>query len=104
MDIKSIPAGLIAPAPVGADKAVGPGPLGQGEVGPGFADTLKAALEDANTKVQEADRQVEALVVGEGSLHRTMIAMQDASVAMDMVMAVRNKALEAYQEVMRMPV
>jgi flagellar hook-basal body complex protein FliE len=37
-------------------------------------------------------------------VHQAMIAMQDASVAMEMVLAVRNKALEAYHEIMRMPV
>jgi len=104
MDIKSIPAALIAPLPVGADTGVGGALSGQGGIAPSFADTLKSAVADANTKSQEADRQVEALMVGEGSLHRTMLAMQDASVAMETVIAVRNRALEAYQEVMRMPV
>lgn len=103
MDIKSVPAGLLLPRPIGADAAAGPALSGSGGVAPDFADTLKDAVLDANGKAVEADRQVEALMVGEGSLHQTMLAMQDASVAMDMVMAVRNRVLEAYQEVMRMP-
>lgn len=104
MDIKNIPAALLVPRPVGADAAAGAAVSGAGDINPSFAETLKDAVQDANVKAHEADRQVGALMAGEGSLHQTMLAMQDASVAMEMVVAVRNRALEAYQEVMRMPV
>jgi flagellar hook-basal body complex protein FliE len=77
---------------------------GTGDLGTSFADALEAAVEDANGKALEAEHQVQRLAAGDGSIHQAMIAMQDASIAMDMVLAVRNKALEAYQEVMRMPV
>jgi len=105
MDIKSIPPQLLNPRPIG--EAVGtpvPGFGDGGDAGTSFADALKGAVEDANGKSLEAEHQVQRLVVGEGSVHQAMIAMQDASVAMEMVMAVRNKALEAYHEIMRMPV
>jgi len=112
--ISGILGGAIPPLP-GADGkggvplsgAEGKGaiPLSGGQgLGPSFADTLKGAVVDANNKALVSDQAVQRLMVGEGSLHQTMIAMQDSGVAMDMVIAVRNKALEAYQEMMRMPV
>jgi len=104
MDIKSVPPALIAPMPVGVDSALKSPSVEGADAGASFADSLTAAVQDANAKSQAADHAVQALMVGEGSLHQTMIAMQDASVAMEMVLAVRNKALEAYQEIMRMPV
>lgn len=102
MDIKSIPPQLLNPRPIG--EAVGTPPANPADAGASFADALKGAVEDANGKTLEAENQVQRLVVGEGSVHQAMIAMQDASVAMEMVLAVRNKALEAYHEIMRMPV
>lgn len=103
MDLKGIPPGLLAPRPVGADIGVGT-PLSTDGTAPSFADALKDAVADANTKVHAADHAIDSLMLGEGSVHEAMIAMQDAQVAMEMVVAVRNKALEAYQEIMRMPV
>jgi flagellar hook-basal body complex protein FliE len=104
MDLKSIPPGLLSPRPIGSDTGVQPPLSTDGTGGPNFADALKNAVADANTKVHSADQAVESFMLGEGSVHKAMIAMQDAQVAMEMVVAVRNKALEAYQEIMRMPV
>jgi len=105
MDIKAIPVHLLVPKPIGEGlPSPAAGAAGPDAGGPSFADALKGAIGEANAKSIEAERQVQALVTGEGSIHQAMIAMQDASVAMEMVMAVRNKALEAYHEIMRMPV
>jgi len=104
MDVSKIPSALLVPRPIGVDTGT-TAPLGApGDLAPSFADALKDAVQDTNTKVQAADRAVESAMVGDGSLPKAMIAMQDAQVAMEMVVAVRNKALEAYQEIMRMPV
>ncbi|MFQ5509026.1 MAG: flagellar hook-basal body complex protein FliE [Leptospirillia bacterium] len=103
MDIGKVPSALIAPKPVG-DMSVGSGLVGTEGASSSFADALKQAVNVANSKAIESDVQVQQLVVGEGSVHKTMIAMQESGIAMEMVLAVRNKALEAYHEVMRMPV
>jgi flagellar hook-basal body complex protein FliE len=102
MDIRSVPAQLLVPTPIG--EPVGTPLASPAEAGASFADALKGAVADANGKSLEADRQVQALMTGGGSVHQAMIAMQDASVAMEMVVAVRNKALEAYNDIMRMQV
>jgi len=108
MDVSKIPAGLLAPRPIGAmpgaDKATTQMLDGSGGLRPSFADSLKGAIQDVNAKSAVADAEVTALMTGEGSVHKTMIAMQDAATSMDMVLAVRNKVLDAYTEVMRRPV
>jgi flagellar hook-basal body complex protein FliE len=58
---------------------------------------------DARGKVAEAEAR--HLMLGESdNLHRTMIATQEAGVAFTLLVEVRNKLVESYQELMRMPV
>lgn len=67
-----------------------------------FVETIKSFMQDANSLQSEAADQVEALVSGETTdIHDVMIAMQKASVSFEMVMEIRNKMLEAYQDLMR---
>ncbi|MCA9733268.1 MAG: flagellar hook-basal body complex protein FliE [Deferribacteres bacterium] len=67
-----------------------------------FIDTMKSFLSDANTLQKNAADQVEALVSGETTdVHDVMVAMEKASVSFEMVMEIRNRMLEAYQEIMR---
>lgn len=57
-----------------------------------------------NMQVQ-SDQAIQRLATGENrNLHETMIAVEKASISFQFMSQVRNKALEAYQEVMRMPV
>jgi flagellar hook-basal body complex protein FliE len=44
------------------------------------------------------------LVGDQGQLHQSVIAMQEASVAFSLMVEVRNKLVDSYQEIMRMPV
>jgi flagellar hook-basal body complex protein FliE len=106
MDIKDITnfpsiAGLRGPE--GALKA----PTASDETKPGgFAAALKSSLAEVNQMQQKADAAVTALAAGDGkvSLHETMIAMEQADVSFRMMMQVRNKIVEAYQEILRMQV
>ena len=72
---------------------------------PSFGQMLGDLVEgvDASQKAsQEAVRQVMA---GESdNLHQTMIAMQEAGVAFNLMLEVRNKLVEGYQELMRLRV
>jgi flagellar hook-basal body complex protein FliE len=65
-------------------------------------------LKDAVARVDElqlqADTESQKLANGEGNLHETMLALEKADVAMKVALKVRNKILDAYNEVMRMPV
>lgn len=70
-----------------------------------FADVLKSSLEEVNSLQQEADRAIRELATtGKTSLHDTMIALERADLSFRLMMQVRNKIVEAYQEIMRMTV
>lgn len=72
--------------------------------GDGFGQTLKSAIEKVDGMQVEADTEAQKLAGGAGNLHETMLALEKADVAMRVAMKVRNKILDAYNEVMRMPV
>jgi flagellar hook-basal body complex protein FliE len=70
-----------------------------------FASVLKESLTEVNKMQQEADKAITALATGEKvSLHDTMIAMEQADVSFRLMMQVRNKIVEAYQEILRIQV
>ena len=70
-----------------------------------FEKTLKKFITDVNSlKNQEAELTVD-LAKGEvEDVHDVMIAVEKANIAMELMLEIRNKIVEAYQEVMRMPV
>jgi flagellar hook-basal body complex protein FliE len=75
-----------------------------GEAHP-FADVLKSSLDEVNQLQQKADAAITALATGDKmSLHDTMIAMEQADVSFRLMMQVRNKIVDAYQEIMRIQV
>jgi flagellar hook-basal body complex protein FliE len=68
-----------------------------------FNEQLKELLYSVNTKQTEADEQVSKVVTGESEdLHSAMIALEEASVSFQLMLEIRNKMLEAYQEINRM--
>jgi flagellar hook-basal body complex protein FliE len=70
--------------------------------GPSFADTLAQSLDKVNTMQKEADVAIQDFVAGDTrNIHETMIAVGKADLAFRLTMQVRNKIVEAYQEVMR---
>ncbi|WP_445683662.1 flagellar hook-basal body complex protein FliE [Sporosarcina sp. FSL K6-3457] len=70
-----------------------------------FGSYLKTAIDNVNTKQFESDVMTQKLVMGENvELHDVMITAQKASIALNATMEVRNKVIEAYQEIIRMPV
>lgn len=72
---------------------------------PGFKEALENSIQEANHLQAQAHTAMEELATGKSNnLHETMIAMQKAEVSFKMMMQVRNKIMNAYQEVMRMNV
>ncbi len=69
-----------------------------------FANALGEALGKVAELQGEADGQAAKLAQGAGNLHETALALEKADVAMRLAMKVRNKLVDAYQEVMRMSV
>jgi flagellar hook-basal body complex protein FliE len=74
-----------------------------GEKGTGFGDVLKDAISTVNELQKQSDQEIQKYMTGESQdLHTTVIAMQKADLSFQMMMQVRNKIVQAYQEIMRM--
>ena len=70
-----------------------------------FIDTLKTALSEVNEIQAQSDSALKNFATGKGgSLESAMIAMNKADLTLRTAAAVRNKLVEAYNEVMRMQV
>jgi len=68
-----------------------------------FADLLTGAVGQVNALESQARSAVEGLMTGSGvDVHRAMIATEKADMAFELALAVRNKAVQAYQQVMGM--
>lgn len=95
--------------PLSLNTIENPGTLGEierpeGPQGDGFGAQLKDALSKVDALQTNADVEAQKLGAGEGNLHETMLALEKADVSMKVAMKVRTKILDAYNEVMRMPV
>lgn len=70
-----------------------------------FSKMLMESMEKVNDLQKQADKAIDELVVGDSKdVVQTMIAMEKADVSFRLMMQVRNKILQAYEEVMRMQV
>lgn len=71
----------------------------------GFGKMLEDMVGQVNQLQQGADQSIQGLATGQGQgLHEVMLAVQKASISFQFLTQVRNKAVDAYQEIMRMPV
>lgn len=69
----------------------------------GFGQMLEGLVNTVGTKQAEANQLTQRVLLGESDqLHQSVIAMQEASVAFSLMVEVRNKLVESYQELMRM--
>ncbi|KPF90047.1 flagellar hook-basal body protein FliE [Novosphingobium sp. AAP83] len=76
-----------------------------GIAGGSFTDTLKGALESVNAAQQKSSAITEAYEKGEVvDVAKVMLARQESGVAFEATLQVRNKLLNAYQDIMRMGV
>jgi flagellar hook-basal body complex protein FliE len=83
----------ILPNPV---QATNPAPAG-------FESLVTGLVQQVASKQAAAGEAVSATLSGQNtSLHQTMIAMEEASISFQLMVEVRNKMLESYQELMRM--
>jgi flagellar hook-basal body complex protein FliE len=97
---------IIPPVPVPAVSQPGPALAGSPGVEAGsFQTLLKEAFERVRVTQAEADQELRNLLAGEPvDLHRVVLAGESAALASQLMMAVRNKVVEAYQEIMRIQV
>ncbi|WP_182199152.1 flagellar hook-basal body complex protein FliE [Paraliobacillus salinarum] len=70
-----------------------------------FASSLKEAINQLNTSQVVSDEKTKALVNGEiDDLHDVMITAQKASITLNTAVEVQKKAIDAYNEIMRMQI
>lgn len=97
---------LASPAAPAAVPTPGTGPAtGPAPAGDAFGRLLQQFVAEVNHHQHVAAETVNALQRGEPvPLHQAVIAMEEASVSFQLMVEVRNKLLEAYQELMRLQI
>lgn len=92
-----------------AQSAIGPLKNGTGNTQntqldePSFGQWLNRSIQSVNQMKNDADLAARKLVSGENKdIHGTMITMQKATIAMNLITEVRNKIISAYDEIKRM--
>ena len=71
--------------------------------GESFADSLAGLLASVDETAGQANSAVTNMLSGKGDVHEAMIALQKAETTLQLTVQVRNKLVQAYQDVMRMP-
>lgn len=82
--------------------SAGPGAAVQG---PGFGQLVTQGLEQVNGALLDAQVDMQQLAAGNvPNLHQVMLRMEESRLAFQLMLQVRNRLLESYQDVMRMQV
>lgn len=69
-----------------------------------FGNVVERFVADTNAQQLAADQSVQRLATGQSdSVHETMLALAKADLSLRVFVEVRNKVIDAYQEIMRMP-
>jgi flagellar hook-basal body complex protein FliE len=72
--------------------------------GGAFAESLGKLIEGVDKSAAEANQAVTNMVDKNGDVHEAMIALQKAETTLQLTVQVRNKLVQAYQDIMRMPI
>ena len=77
----------------------------EGTSGPSFGDTVGRYLQNVNQEYLRSDQVVSDLVSGKsGDVHDVVMAVAKADLAFRMVLEIRNRLIDSYQEIMRMQI
>ncbi len=88
--------GLTGGGPAGLQKA------GAVKDGSSFADILKGYVNEVGKMEKDADKLISGVASGDVTdVHQVMMAVEEANMALDLLVSIRNKLLEAYQELAR---
>jgi len=72
--------------------------------GGSFADALKGLVDSVDENASQANEAVVGMLNKTGDVHDAMIALQRAEMSLQLTVQIRNKIVQAYQDIMRMPV
>ena len=87
-----------------AAKQIGPGVEAPDRPSGAFADMLKEVASDAIQAGRHADKMTAAAIDGEAGVTEVVTALTNAEMTLQTVMAVRDRVIQAYQEILRMPI
>lgn len=92
--------------PAVRDIAPDPGTAAPGPAGPGdFASWMAKEIGATSDRILASDQLLQRLATGQvDNLHQVMIGLEEAKLSFQLLVQVRNKLLEAYQDIMRMQV
>ena len=79
-------------------------PLPAADSGESFGASLARLVDTVESSHSSANEAVNGMLTGQTDVHDAMIAMQRADLTLQFGVQVRNKLVNAYQEIMRMPV
>lgn len=76
-----------------------------GKAEKGFADVINNLIEQTNNAENQSNRAIHELETGKAeSLHEVMLKVEEADISLRMLVQMRNKAITAYEEIMRMQI
>jgi len=87
-----------------AAQPAGPGLDARDRAASGFSDLVKDALSSAAEIGREAETQSLKAAAGAADLSEVVTAVANAEVALNAVVAVRDRVIQAYQDIIRMPI
>jgi flagellar hook-basal body complex protein FliE len=94
--------------PLGMQDEVAPPvafPAAKAGAGPSFVEHVSEGLQQVNQQLLATQSDLQSLAVGgTASLHEVMIRLEESRISLQLLLQVRNRVLEAYQDVMRMQV
>lgn len=71
---------------------------------PNFGEMVKSAVSDTAAALQAGEGAAAQVAAGEANLVDVVTAISAAEASLETALAVRNRVIEAYQEIMRMPI
>jgi flagellar hook-basal body complex protein FliE len=103
MPTPGIAAGAYAKLARITDSAAGLGKAAEGE-GPSFGAVLKNVVASVAEAGQKSDSQAQALVAGKANIVDVVTAVAETETAIETLVSVRDKVIQAYEEILRMPI
>jgi flagellar hook-basal body complex protein FliE len=78
--------------------------VGEANGGPNFSELLRTAVGNVVEAGRKADTQATALASGKANMVDVVTAVAETEVAVEAMVAVRDRMISAYEEIMRMPI
>lgn len=90
---------------IGSSSSMGGSSGSVGGAGKSFSDTLNEAIQNVNELQKSSDKAIQNLATGRtDNVAEVMITSEKADIALKLMVQVRNKIIDAYQDIMKMQV